>query len=338
MRLCVFGAGAVGGFVGGMLARAGAEVSLVARGAHLEAIRAAGLRVETGDGTFAARVPATDRPAGLGVQDVVLLSAKAHALAEAAEAMRPLLGPGTVVVAAQNGIPFWYFHACGGRFEGRTLGTVDPGGGIAAAIGPERVLGCVVNSSNEVRAPGVVRNVGNRRFTLGEPDGAESGRARRVAGLLEAAGLEAPVSAAIRGELWEKMWGNVSFSVMAALTGARLGPLVERPDLRALGIAVMEEVRAVGESLGVVFPGGIEDRVAGTRRVAGHKTSLLQDLERGRPMEVDAIAGAVVEIGRMAGVATPMTDLAYALLRRRAREAGLYRETGFDPLAGAPST
>jgi 2-dehydropantoate 2-reductase len=333
MKFCVFGAGAVGGFVGGMVARGGTDVSLVARGVHLSALQANGLKIVTPDEEFAVDVPATDRPADLGVQDVVFLSAKAHALTVAAEAMRPLIGPDTVVVSAQNGIPFWYFHAHGGELDGHTLQTVDPGGRIATAIGNERVIGCVITSSNTVEAPGVVRNIGNRVFALGEPDGSQSGRLAEISALLEAAGLSAPSGGDIRSEVWVKMWGNVSFSPMAVLTMSKLGPLVEGEDLRALGVAIMEEVQTVGEALGVEFTSTIESRLEGTRRVAGHKTSILQDLEAGRPMEVDGITGAVVELGRLVGVETPMIDLIYALMRQRAREAGLYPEIGIDPLA-----
>lgn len=333
MKFCVFGAGAVGGFVGGMVARGGTDVSLVARGVHLSALQANGLKIVTPDEEFAVDVPATDRPADLGVQDVVFLSAKAHALTVAAEAMRPLIGPDTVVVSAQNGIPFWYFHAHGGELDGHTLQTVDPGGRIATAIGNERVIGCVITSSNTVEAPGVVRNIGNRVFALGEPDGSQSGRLAEISALLEAAGLSAPSGGDIRSEVWVKMWGNVSFSPMAVLTMSKLGPLVEGEDLRALGVAIMEEVQTVGEALGVEFTSTIESRLEGTRRVAGHKTSILQDLEAGRPMEVDGITGAVVELGRLVSVETPMIDLIYALMRQRAREAGLYPEIGIDPLA-----
>ena len=335
MKFCVFGAGAVGGFVGGMVARGDAEVSLIARGEHLSALQASGLKVITPDEEFTVEVPATDTPAELGVQDVIFLSAKAHALTVAAEAMQPLIGPDTVIVSAQNGIPFWYFHAHGGNLDGHTLQTVDPGARIANAIGNERVIGCVITSSNTVEAPGVVRNIGNRVFALGEPDGSQSERLADIAALLAEAGLSAPTEGNIRSEVWVKMWGNVSFSPMAVLTMSKLGPLVEGEDLRALGVAIMEEVQAVGEALGVEFTATIADRLEGTRRVAGHKTSILQDLEEGRPMEVDGITGAVVELGRLLGVETPMIDLIYALMRQRAREAGLYPEIGIDPLAEA---
>lgn len=332
MRLCVFGAGAVGGFVGGMAARSGAAVSLVARGPHLDAIRRDGLRVVHEGGEFAVQVPATDDPEELGPHDIVFLAVKAHGLAAAAGRIAPLLGPDTAVVSAQNGIPFWYFHAHGGRLDGHSLETVDPGGRLAARIGCERVIGCVITSSNEVPRPGVVRNVGNRTFALGEPDGSRSERLAAAAAVLEGAGLEAPTDTDIRGEVWAKMLGNVSFSPMAALTSARFGSLLERGDLRRVAVTVMEEVRAVGESLGVTFTQDIGSRVEATRRVAGHRSSILQDLERGRPMEVDGVTGAVIELGRLTGVATPTTDMIYALLRARAREAGLYPETGFDPL------
>ena len=332
MKFCVFGAGAIGGFVGGMVARTDTKVSLIARGEHLEAIREKGLRVITPDEEFIVTPPATDTPAELGVQDVIFLSAKAHALTVAAEAMRPLIGPDTVIVSAQNGIPFWYFHAHGGALDGYTLQTVDPSGRIADSIGCARVLGCVITSSNIVTAPGVVRNAGNRVFAVGEPDGVLSSRLYDVAGILTASGLEAPTTEAIRSEVWVKMWGNVSFSTMAALTMSKLGPLAERDDLLRLGVSIMEEMQTVGEALGVAFHQKIADRVAGTRKVSGHKTSTLQDLEAGRPMEVDGITGAVVELGRLIGVETPMIDLTYTLLRQRSREAGLYPEIDFDPL------
>lgn len=333
MKFCVFGAGAVGGFVGGMVARTDTEVSLVARGAHLAALQENGLRVVTPDEEFTVTPPATDKPAELGVQDVIFLSAKAHALTAAADAMRALIGPDTVIVSAQNGIPFWYFHAHGGPLDGHTLQAVDPGGRIADSLGCARVIGCVITSSNTVPEPGVVQNIGNRVFAIGEPDGTVSPRLNEISATLGDSGLDAPVTDAIRSEVWVKMWGNVSFSPMAALTMSKLAPLVDREDLQRLGVSIMEEVQAVGEALGVSFHQTIADRVAGTRKVSGHKTSILQDLEAGRPMEVDGITGAVVELGRLTGVETPMIDLTYALLRQRAREAGLYPEIGFDPLA-----
>lgn len=338
MKFCVFGAGAVGSFAGGMVADAGeAEVSLVARGAHLGAIREKGLTVETPDRTFTVRPAATDDPAALGPQDVVFLSTKAPALPAAAAAMQPLLGPDTVIVAAQNGIPFWYFHAHGGPHDGRTVQTADPGGRIAAAVGCDRVIGCVVNSGNEVTAPGTVHNMGNRGFMLGEPGGSMSDRIAAVSGLLERAGIAAPVSTDLRMEIWVKIWTNASFSPIAALTGSTIGPILARPELEALGIRLMEEAKAVAEALGIVFDTPVTDRISGSRRTNPHKTSILQDLERGRPMEVDGVTGAVVELGRVAGVPTPAMDTIYALLRQRARCAGLYTETGFDPLAPAAS-
>ena len=331
MKFCVFGAGAVGGFVGGMVARTGVEVSLVARGTHLSAIKANGLKVITSDSEFVVEVPATDAPEELGIQDVIFLSAKAHSLTDAVDAIQRLIGPETIVISAQNGIPFWYFYAHGGVLDGHTLQAVDPGGRIANAIGNERVIGCVVTSSNMIEAPGVVRNIGNQTFTLGEPDDTLSDRLTKVATLMESAGLSAPAVVNIRGELWVKMWGNVSFSPMALLTMSKLGPLVEERDLQALGVTIMREVQQVGWALGIKFNATIDDRLEGTRRVADHKTSILQDLEAGRPMEVDGITGAVVELGRLLGVQTPMIDLIYSLMRQRSREAGLYPEINFDP-------
>ena len=266
------------------------------------------------------------------MQDIIFVTAKAHSLGVVAEAMQPLLGPDTVVVAAQNGIPFWYFHAHGGTFDGHTLQTVDRGGRIAELIGCERVIGCVITSSNALEEPGVVRNIGNQIFALGEPDGSASERIDSVSRTLASCGLEAPMFKDLRNEVWLKLWGNVSWSTMAALTTSRLGPLVEQMDLQKLGVAIMSEMQTVAETLGITFREGIDSRIEGTKKVAGHKTSILQDLEAGRPMEVDGIAGAVVELGRLVNVETPMVDLIYALLRQRARASDQYPEIGFDPL------
>ena len=339
MKFCVFGAGAVGGFVGGMMVHAGhAEVSLITRGDHQAAIQTDGLRLRRGDVEFTVTPAATDTPADLGVQDVIFVTAKAHALSVAADAMQPLIGPDTVVVAAQNGIPFWYFYGHGGNLDGHTLQTVDPGGKIAGAIGCQRVIGCVITSSNTVEAPGIVRNIGNQVFALGEPDGSSSDRIRKISDALIKSGLEAPIFDELRNEVWLKLWGNVSWSTMAALTTSRLGPLVEQPDLQQLGVDIMKEMQEVAEALGITFREGIDSRIEGTKKVAGHKTSILQDLEAGRSMEVDGIAGAVVELGRMLDIETPMVDLIYALLRQRARAGGQYPEIDFDPLRGTEKT
>ena len=333
MKFCVFGAGAVGGFVGGMMAQAGqAQVSLIARGDHLAAIKANGLRLKRGDAEFTVTPAATDTPAHLGVQDVVFVTAKAHTLAAAAEAMQPLIGNDTVVVAAQNGIPFWYFYNHGGNLDGQILQTVDPGGKIATAIGCQRTIGCVITSSNIIEAPGVVHNIGNQVFALGEPDCSHSDRVKDVSNVLVDCGLKAPVFDQLRNEVWLKLWGNVSWSMIAALTTSRLGPLVEQPELQHLGVSIMEEMQTVAEALGITFREGIESRIEGTKRVADHKTSILQDLEAGRPMEVDGISGAVIELGRLLKIETPMIDLVYALVRQRARSGGQYPELGFDPL------
>ena len=334
MKFCVFGAGAVGGFVGGMMAHSGqADVSLIARGDHLAAIKANGLCVKRNHADFTVTPDATDTPADLGVQDVVFVAVKAHALAAAAAAMQPLIGRETVVVAAQNGIPFWYFYGHGGNLDGRTLQTVDPGGIIATAIGCQRTIGCVITSSNTVEAPGVVRNIGNQVFALGEPDGSRSDRLEAISNALVECGLEAPMPDQLRNEVWLKLWGNISWSTIAALTTSRLGPLVEQPDLQHLGVSIMEEMQTVAEAVGITFREGIDSRIEGTKRVADHKTSILQDLQAGRYMEVDGIAGAVIEIARLMNIETPMIDLVYALIRQLARASGQYPEIDFDPLA-----
>ena len=324
MRLCVFGAGAIGGYIAARLASAGTvDLSLVARGAHLQAIRANGLRlIEAGAETIH-RLAAGDDAAEFGRQDVVLLAVKAHSVTGALDRLAPLIGPDTAVVTMQNGVPWWYFHRHGGALEGTRVEAVDPGGRIWDAIGPERAIGCVVYPAAEVEAPGVVRHIDGRRFTLGEPSGEKSLRVGRLAAVLIEAGLQAPVRRDIRGEIWIKLLGNLAFNPISALTGATLVAIAGDAGTRAVARAMMVEAQAVGAALGVSFPVDIDQRIAGAAAVGAHKTSMLQDLERGRPMEIDALVTAVQELGERVGVATPTIDTVLALVKRLAAERGL---------------
>ncbi len=323
-RICIFGAGAIGSLIGGRLAVGGADVSLIARGAQLAAIARGGLTVAYREETVHVSPPVHADPSDLGPQDYVILTVKAPSLGEAAAALAPLLDAETTVVPMQNGLPWWHFMHRDGRFADRRLVSVDPDGRIAAAIGFERVLGCVVGAATELIAPGHVRCLGGGTLTLGEPDGADSARAHRLALALEAGGFSARISAEIRGDIWAKLLGNVSFSVIAALTGGRLVDLAEDPATCALARGIMAEAADIAAALGIAVPVSVDDRILTTRSMGNHKTSILQDLEAGRPMEVDAIAGSVLEAARLAGIPAPLTRTAYALLRRRAIEAGLY--------------
>jgi 2-dehydropantoate 2-reductase len=324
MKICIFGAGAIGGYLGAKLAHAGAAVTLIARGLHLAAMRAGGLRLLGEGEDFVAHPWCTDTPAAAGVQDYVILTVKAHSLAAAAESMQPLLGPDTAIVSAVNGIPWWYFHKLPGAWENHRVESVDPGGRLWDLLPPDRVIGGVVYPAAEVVAPGVVRHLYGDRFTLGEPDGSRSERAVALSDRMKEAGLKAPVRPRIRDELWVKLWGNLAFNPISALTMTTLDVIVADPETRAAARAMMVEAQAVAEALGVRFPIGVDRRIEGAAQVGKHKTSMLQDLERGRPMEIDALLGVVVELARLVKVDTPNCDLVLGLVRQRARLAGCY--------------
>jgi len=325
MRITVFGAGAIGGYLAAKLGLAGrTDLSVVGRGAHLEAIRAGGLRlIEDGEET-AVPVRAAAQAEELGVQDYVVLALKAHSLGPALDQIAPLLGEGTAVVTMQNGVPWWYFHKLGGPLEGARLRAVDPGGAIWERLGPDRVIGSVVYPAVEVDAPGLIRHVEGKRFSLGEPSGERSERVTRLAEELVAAGLQAPVRDDIRSEIWVKLWGNLSFNPISALTGSTLTDIVADEGTRSVARAMMVEAQAVGESLGVRFLVGVDRRIKGAGDVGAHKTSMLQDIERGRPMEIDALVTAVQELGRLTVQPTPTIDMVLALVRRLAIERGCY--------------
>lgn len=324
MKICIYGAGAIGGLLGGRLAAGGNDVTLIARGANLAAIRADGLRVDDRGEVFQAHPRCTDSSNDAGPQDYVILTMKAHGVAAAARGIAPLLGPDTAVVTMQNGLPWWYFQDAEGALGGRVPQSVDPGGVITEAIGMERVIGAVANAATSVPEPGSVRCIGGGMFTLGEPGGGQAERCRRLVDTIGKSGLVGKFTEDIRGEIWAKLWGNVSFSALAVLTGAPLAPLVGEPAIRRMARRIMEETQAVAEALGVRFPITIDQRMETSAGMGAHKTSILQDLEAGRPMEVDAMIGSVIEAGRIAGVETPLTDMIYALVRQRAIEAGLY--------------
>jgi 2-dehydropantoate 2-reductase len=325
MKICVFGAGAIGGFVGAKLAAKGeAEVSLVGRGPHLAAMRAKGLTVHAKDGKSNVAVNANDDPSVLGPQDFVILALKAHSVPGVLDSMKPLLGPETAIVTAQNGLPWWYFYRHGGEHDGRRVEAVDPGGKIWSALGPERAIGCVVYVAAEIEAPGIIRHVEGDRLPLGEPSGEKSGRLAKLSRTLVNAGIRAPIRPDIRNDIWVKLWGNLSFNPISALTGGTLEQIARDEGTRAVARAMMVEGEEIALRLGVKFPIDVDRRIVGAEQVGAHKTSMLQDLELGRPMEIDALVAAVQELGRLVGVPTPAVDTVLALVRQRARLAGCY--------------
>ena len=317
MKICIFGAGAIGGYLGVQLAAAGFDVSLVARGAHLAAIKANGLTLEI-DGTVrTVRFTATDDPASLGVQDYLIITLKAHSVPGIVKSIQPLLGPSTSVVSAVNGIPWWYCHGLDSPLGERHIEAVDPGGEIWRSIGPERALGCVVYPSAEIVAPGVVRHISDNKFSLGEPNGAKSERIKTLAGAFIEGGLKAPVRPRLRDEIWIKLWGNLSFNPLSALTGATLDTLATDPGTRMVARQMMVEAQAVGEKLAVRFSVDVDKRIAGAAAVGAHRTSMLQDLDLGRPLEVGALVESVQELGRLVELPTPTIDIIHALLTQR---------------------
>jgi 2-dehydropantoate 2-reductase len=325
VRFAVVGAGAVGAYLGARMARAGLDVVLHARGPHLRAMQARGVRVLSPDGDFETAPGVTGDLAEIGPADVVILAVKAHSLPALAPGLAPRLGPDTVVVSTQNGIPWWFFHGLGGELGELSLERVDPGGAVARAIEIRRVVGSIVYFSTEIVEPGVIRHVEGNRISVGEPDGSRSDRCRAIARALTAAGFRCPVTVRIRHEIWVKLLGNVAFNPISALTGATLAEMARHADVAALARQIMAEAEAVAGRLGLDLPVSIDQRLAGAEKVGEHKTSMLQDLEAGRPMELEAVVGAVVELGDRLGLPMPATRAVYAcvkLLGER-RAAGL---------------
>jgi 2-dehydropantoate 2-reductase len=320
-KICVFGAGAIGGMVAAMLARKGeADISLVARGANLAAIQQQGLRLRRDGEEFVTRPRAAANAAELGHQDFVFLTIKAHGIAPAIDQIRPLLGAETAILFAQNGLPWWYFHRHGGPLDGRRLASVDPGDAIWAGLGPERAIGAVVWQSAELAAPGIVVHGYGDRMPIAEPSGEKSARAALLSRLLTSAGIKSPVRADIRPELWLKLWGNLSFNPVNALVGGTLESLARDEGTRQVIRAMMEEAQAVARALGISFAVGIDERMAMAEKVGAHRTSMLQDIEAGRPTELDALLGSVIELGAMTKIATPALRLVYDLVKFRAAQ------------------
>jgi 2-dehydropantoate 2-reductase len=312
VRIAIAGAGAIGGYIGAKLAKAGADVVLFARGPHLQAMQERGLRVESADGDFDVKPEVTGDLNAIGQADIVVLGVKAHGLTTLAPQLRPLLGPGTVVVSTQNGVPWWYFQNYPGELNGLHLERVDPGGTIATAIEPERVIGSLAYFSTDISAPGVIHHTEGNRLSLGEPNGTRTDRIKALAETLIAAGLRAPVTTRFRHEIWVKLLGNVAFNPISALTGGTLEELVRHPETSKVIREIMAETEAVAARLDIELPISIEQRMAGAEKVGAHKTSMLQDLEAGRPLELEPIVGAVVELGERLGVPMPATRAVYA--------------------------
>ena len=321
MRICIYGAGAIGGYLGVQLALAGEDVTLIARGPHLEAMQRHGVKLLIGGEERVAHPRCTDDPSDVGPQDYVIVTLKAHSLPGIVETVQPLLGPETSFVTAVNGVPWWYFYGLEGPWRDRRLASVDPDGRLWERIGPERAIGCVVYPATEVTEPGVIRHLGGDRFILGEPSGEKTDRVARLSAMLQGAGFRAPVRSHIRNDIWIKLWGNLSFNPISALTHATLDTITSDPGTRSVARAMMLEAQAIGERLGVRFGMDVDRRIAGAAAVGAHKTSMLQDLERGRPLELDALLTAVQEMGRLVETVTPTIDIVLALAQQRARTA-----------------
>jgi 2-dehydropantoate 2-reductase len=316
MRIAIIGAGAIGGYVAAKLAAAGEDVTVIARGANLQAIRSRGLKlVEAGGKETVVQVAATDDYDAAGIHDVVILGMKAQQVEAVLDRLPKLIGPDTMVVPMQNGIPFWYFHQHGGALAGRAVKSVDPEGRIAATIPASQVIGCVVYPAAELVAPGVIHHIEGERFPLGELDGSTSERVTRLSETFVRAGLKAPVLADIRAEIWLKLWGNASFNPISGLTQATLLDICTFPATRDLAAAMMTEMQTVAGKLGIGFRVTIERRIAGAQAVGAHKTSMLQDIEAGREPEIEALVGAVCEVARATDTPTPHLDTVYALVK-----------------------
>jgi 2-dehydropantoate 2-reductase len=314
VRVAVVGAGAIGAYVGAALDRGGAEVHLIARGAHLEAMRRDGIIVRSPRGDFQARPHATDDPAEIGPVDIVFLGLKAYSYASAGDLLRPLMKAGTGVVAAQNGIPWWYFHGLPGPYEGRRVEAADPGGAVSAVIPPMAAIGCVVYCSTEIEAPGVIRHVEGTRFSIGEPDGSISERCVAFSQAMKAGGLKCPVEKDLRSDVWLKLLGNVAFNPVSVLTGATMGEIAAHPGTRELVLNMMNETAEIARAFGYPPKISIERRFEGAAKVGDHKTSMLMDFEAGRPLESDVLLRAPVELARLIGVPAPSLEMVDALI------------------------
>jgi 2-dehydropantoate 2-reductase len=321
MKICVYGAGAIGAYMGAELALAGAEVSFIARGPHLAAMQKNGVRLQVDGTERVVNVRCTSDPRELGPQDYVIIALKAHSVPGVVDAMQPLLGPDTAVVTAVNGIPYWYFYRHGGEFAGTKLDSVDPGGKQWNALGPERAIGCVLYPAAEIVEPGVIRHVYGKKFPIGEPSGERTERIVKLHEIMVAAGFDAPIRDNIRDEIWLKLWGNLCFNPISALTHATLDVIASDPGTRAVSRTMMLEAKAIADRFGVHFRVDVERRIDGAGAVGAHKTSMLQDLEQRRPMEIDPLLTVVQEMGRLVEQPTPTIDTVLALIKLRERTA-----------------
>jgi 2-dehydropantoate 2-reductase len=324
VKVCIYGAGAIGGWIGHGLARAGASVSVVARGATLAALRANGLQLIQASGVTAQAVACSAAPQELGVQDVVIVSVKAPALAEVAKGIAPLIGPDTIVVTAMNGVPWWFLQGFGGAFADKSLASIDPHRHIASSIAPQHIVGCVVHASCSVDAPGVVRHHFGNKLIIGEPLGAATARIAQLAALFAAAGFEVNVSAQIQKDIWFKLWGNMTVNPVSALTGATTDLILNDELVRGFISSVMLEAKEIGHRLGIEIDQQPADRHAFTLKLGAFKTSMLQDVEAGKAVELDALVAAVKELGTLTHVATPYLDALLGLARLQARVRDLY--------------
>ena len=324
MKACIYGDGAIGGWIGVRLAQAGCDVSVVARGATLEALRSHDLRLNANGETIVAKAQASASPAELGVQDLVVVAVKAPAMADVAAAIRPLLGPDTIVLTAMNGVPWWFFQGFGGAHAGRRLKAVDPDGSIAEAIPARHIVGCVVHASCALREPGFVQHHFGNKLIVGEPSGVKSQRVQDLVALLQKAGIEVELSEQIQKDAWYKLWGNMTVNPVSAFTGATTDLILSDDLVRGFISAVMLEAREIGGRIGIPIAQQPEDRHQVTRKLGAFKTSMLQDVEAGKPVELDALVTVVKELGTLTGVPTPFTDALLGLSRLHARVHGLY--------------
>lgn len=324
MKVCIYGAGAIGGWIGSALARAGCSVSVVARGATLDALQLHGLRLREGDRITSQAVASSALPADFGVQDLVVLAVKAPSLPDVARHIAPLLGPQTLVLTAMNGVPWWFLQGFGGALAGTRLTSVDPDGTLAAALPAQRIIGCVVHASCSLPEPGLVQHHFGNKLILGEPSGEKTARVQQLAALLEKAGFEAPVSAQIQKDIWFKLWGNMTVNPISALTGATTDLIMGDELVRGFISQVMLEAKEIGARIGIPIDQQPEDRHQVTRKLGAFKTSMLQDVEAGKAVELDTLVAAVRELGQLTGVQTPFTDALLGLARLQARVRGLY--------------
>ena len=329
INICIFGAGAIGGYLGCCLSKAGANVSLIARGAHKEAIEKDGLTLISNEGSENFNLKVTDNPNDLNTQDYIILAVKAHAISNIVTSLQPLLNNKTTVLSAVNGLPWWYFYKANSqtKLENSYIESVDPNGLIWNTIDPKRALGCVVYPACEIEKPGVIRHIKGNRFSLGEPDGVNSERLKVLSNLLIAGGLKAPQKKRIRDEIWIKLWGNCSFNPLSAITGASLDVIGNDQGSRMLITQLMEECQNVGQALGIKFNVSIEDRINGATSIIGHKPSTRQDIEMKRPLEIDPIMSAIIEIGQKLNIPTPMLKNINAILKLKADYLGLYQRS-----------